>query len=264
MIPLSDLAGAAVALLLGLLFGLGVRRVGSSNRPPAGHMRARTAVFTAGILTFVVAWLLPGGSVVPAMTAHVLLAFAVPPLLLLGIPRPVLLPLFAHRRSRRLLQALTQPFRAGALFLLVLCLCYLPIVFNAALRNDGWRFGVELAVLSAAVLFWWPVIEPLPAWDRELADVGKLLYLFVGSATLKTLGFILATTPRPIYTLPSQSRPLWGLSASNDQQYAGWLMVAAGTFVLLAAATVICAHLLHEPNEAHVSLQPGDQRMAEE
>jgi putative membrane protein len=249
MLWTSALAGAGVVAALDLLFVLGIRRARANNRPLPRNMGGRVAAFGAGTLAFLFAVALPGGSVLPEMSGHVMLAFAAPPLLLLGVPRVVLLPLFAHRGSRRAMQALTRPSRTATLFLLALFLCYLPRVFDATLA-DGWlRFAAGLVIFATAVLFWWPIIEPFPSWERELADMGKLLYLFIGSSVLKALGFILAIVPRPMYTLPPGSRPLWGLSALNDQQYAGWLMVVAGTFVLLAAASVICIRMLHEPGD---------------
>ena len=247
------LAGAAVAAVLCLLLAAGVRHAQATQRPKPAHGGASLALFALGILLFLLACGLPGTSVLPTMLGHVFLAFAVAPLLLLGVPRAALLPLFAHRRSRRFLRALTRPARAAVLFLVVLVLCYLPSVFNATLADEGLRFIEGLAVLAASVLFWWPVVEPFATWDRELAGIGKLLYLFAGSAVLKALGFILAIVPRPMYTLPAHAVPLWQLSVISDQQYAGWLMVSAGTFILLAAATVMCAHLLHEPDGADSS-----------
>lgn len=232
-----------------VLLAVGIRQAQLSQRPKPAQGRAKTALFVLGLLLLLLACGLPGTSVLPTMMSHVLLAFAVPPLLLLGVPRAALLPLFAHRLPRRILQALTRPARAAVLFLVVLFGCYIPSVLNATMANEWLRVIMGLLILTAAVLFWWPLIEPFPAWERELADIGKLLYLFIGSSVLKALGFILAMVPRPIYTLPVHANPLWRLSAINDQQYAGWLMVCAGTFVLLAAATVVCAHLLHDPDE---------------
>ena len=259
MIALPIVAASAIAALLGVLYGLGMRRAQASNRPLPGRRGPRAAVFAGGVGCFWLSCVLPGGSVLPEMTGHVLLAFAAPPLLLLGVPRQALLPLFVHRRSRRLLKALTQPARAVVVFLGVLLLCYLPVVFDATLVNALYRFGIGLAIFTAALIFWWPVIEPFPTWDRELAGLGKLLYLFVGSSVLKALGFILALVPQPIYSLPVHVHPLWGLRPIDDQQYAGWLMVAAGALVLLAAATVICFQLLLEPDETDGSFSARGQ-----
>ena len=259
MTALQLVVGSAITALLCLLYGLGMRRATASNRPLPKRRAARASVFAGGVACFWLACVMPSGGVLPEMTGHVLFAFAAPPLLLLGVPRQALLPLFAHRRSRRLLQAVTRPVRAVVVFLGVLLLCYLPVVFNATLETAGLRFGIGLAIFAAALLFWWPVIEPFPSWDSELAGLGKLLYLFVGSSVLKALGFILAMVPRPIYRLPAHTLPLWGLQPIDDQQYAGWLMVAAGTFVLLAAATVICFQMLYEPTEVEESLPPRGQ-----
>jgi len=175
-------------------------------------------IFASGVACFFIACVLPGGSVFPEMIGHVLLAFAAPPLLLLGVPRQALLPIFVHRRPRRILRTITRPARAVVLFLTAFFLGYLPIVLNATLANAGLRFGMGLAIFATALLFWWPVIEPFPTWECDLAGLGKLLYLFIGSSVLKVLGFILAMVPRPIYRLPVSSHPLWGLSTLDDQQ----------------------------------------------
>jgi cytochrome c oxidase assembly factor CtaG len=262
MLWTSASAGVGIVALLDLLFIVGIRRARANHRPLPRNMGGRVALFGAGTLTFLFAVTLPGGSVLSEMTGHVLLAFAVPPLLLLGVPRVVLLPLFVHRGSRRVMQALTRPSRTAVLFLVTLFLCYLPDVFNATLAEAWLRFIVGVIILATALLFWWPIIEPFPSWERELADLGKLLYLFIGSSVLKALGFILAIVPRPIYALPPGSPPLWGLSALNDQQYAGWLMVVAGTFVLLAAASVICIRMLHEPGEDEEATRSQDHGAA--
>lgn len=252
---LPELVAAALAVALCALYRQGLHYAITQNRPLPADTRLRIAVFLTGVVVLLAAFVFPAHSVLPQMVEHVLLAFAVPPLLLLGVPRPVLLPLFERRVTRRVVRALTRPTRAAMLFLTVLFLWYMPGAFNATLANLALRVVAGLSILAVALLFWWPVIEPFPSWDRELADLGKLLYLFAGSTALKVLGFILAVVPRPIYTLPAARQPLWGLSALSDQQYAGWLMVGAGTLVLLAAATVVCARLFHEPGEAPDTLR---------
>lgn len=240
----------AIAVLLCLLFRQGLRHARAGPYPLEGRLGRRPLLFLLGVLTFVLAFALPTASILAQMVEHVLLAFAVPPLLLLGVPRPLLLPLFEHRRSRHALRAVTRPARAAALFMAALFLWYLPRLFDAALASDWLRLLAGLSILVASLLFWWPVIEPFPAWEPELADLGKLLYLFVASSALKVLGFILALVPRPIYAPPAGAPALWGLSRLDDQHYAGWLLVMAGTFVLLGAATVVCARLFADPDDA--------------
>ena len=246
---LPDPVAIGLAAGLCVLFIRGLRSARSSNRPFSSALSRRPVVFGAGIVVFLAAFTLPGYSIFPQMIEHVLLAFAVPPLFLLGVPKPVLLPIFEHRRPRHLLRALTRPGRSAALFLVILFLWYAPGLFELTLASEAIRMGAGLSILAAAILFWWPVIEPFPAWDQELADLGKLLYLFVGSSVLKVLGFILAIAPRPIYRLPAFDQPAWGLTRLADQQDAGWLMVCAGTFVLLGAATVVCIRMFQEPDD---------------
>lgn len=238
-----------IAALLCLLFRQGLRHARAGPYPVDGRLGRRPLLFLLGVLTFVLAFALPASAVLTQMVEHVLLAFAVPPLLLLGVPRPILLPLFEHRRSRHLLRAVTRPGRAAFLFMTVLFGWYLPQCFDAALASEWLRLLAGLSILAVSLLFWWPVIEPFPAWEPELADLGKLLYLFVASSALKVLGFILALVPRPIYTLPAGALSPWGISLLDDQHYAGWLIVMAGTLVLLGAATIVCCRLFADPDE---------------
>lgn len=256
MIWLPYLVAPAISAALCFLYWWALRRARRSNRPYAGRVGRRPILFAGSLAVFLVAFSLPGDAVLPRMLEHVLLAFAVPPLLLLGLPRPVLVPLFERRHSRRLLQIVTRPLQAIVLFLVVLFVWYAPGLFNVTLVDAWVHILAGLTILFVAVLFWWPVIEPLPSWHPELAELGKLLYLFVGSTALKVLGFILAFAPQPIYHLPATSRPFWGLSPLEDQQGAGLLMLVAGTLVLLAAATVVCARLF-AADEAAATYQPS-------
>ncbi|MCL4508612.1 MAG: cytochrome c oxidase assembly protein [Chloroflexi bacterium] len=221
-----------------------------THRPLPRFSKARLVLLTLGLLSLFVGFAVPTHSVLPEMISHVLLAFAAAPLLLLGVPRAALLPLFSHPHLRRLAWALTQPPRAVTMFVLAISVCYLPRLLNVALQNASLRFLEGAVVTATALLFWWPVIEPWPAWPAEFAEMGKLLYLFIGSTALKVPGFILAIVPHTLYILPSDARPLFGLKPLADQQLAGWLMVLAGTFVLFAAATVVCFQLFHEPRKS--------------
>jgi cytochrome c oxidase assembly factor CtaG len=251
LVWLPDLVAATIAVALCLLCWRAVCYARQTNRPMPPASGRRAFLFGAGILVYVLAFSLPGQSVLPQMVEHVLLAFAVPPLLLLGVPKAALLPLFEHRRSRRTLRAFTRPSHAAVLFLGVLFLWYFPRLFEQTLASPGLRLAAGLSILLVATFFWWPIIEPFPAWEQELADLGKLLYLFIGSSVLKVLGFILAIVPRPIYQLPAHALPAWGLTPLSDQQDAGWLMVLAGTFVLLGAATIVCVRMFQDPDEAN-------------
>jgi putative membrane protein len=205
-------------------------------------------VFALALLLFAGAFSLPYASVFSQMSEHLLLAFVVPPLLLLGVPRPLLLPIFERKWLRRLMKWATSPLRALSQFVTVLFIWYTPRLFNLTLADDRMRVLAGLSILAVAVLFWWPVVEPLPAWNSELAAMGKLLYLFAGSMVIKFLGFMLAFVPRPMYSLPVGAHLFWGFDALADQQAAGWIMLLAGMLVLLAAATVVMVEVFHEPS----------------
>src|SRR5262249_61088712 len=71
------------------------------------------------------------------MIQHLLLAFAMPPLLLYGTPGWMIEPLLRPPLIRRLGRTLTRPSGAFASFNLVLVACHLPPLYNLAMAHHG-------------------------------------------------------------------------------------------------------------------------------
>ncbi|MCL4541437.1 MAG: cytochrome c oxidase assembly protein, partial [Chloroflexi bacterium] len=133
---------------------------------------------------------------------------------------------------------------------------YLPHVLDPVLATPALRFGIDLLIFFISLVFWWPVIEPWPLWHPDFGAMGKILYLFIGSTALKVPGFILAIVPRTLYQLPPGTYPVFGLTPLGDQQFAGWILVLAGTFILLTAASVVCFRMLNDtPDTQNVPVQ---------
>lgn len=216
------------------------------GRPLPRKRSRQFSLFVSGLVLLWIALALPAHSVLTAMISHMLLAFFAAPLLLLGLPRATLLPLFEHARARHFMQLTTRPAYAVSAFVVVISTCYLPHVLDPTLTVPALRFGIDLLLFFISLAFWWPVIEPWPLWHPEFGAMGKILYLFIGSTALKVPGFILAIVPRTLYQLPPRTHLVFGLTPLEDQQFAGWMLVLAGTFVLLAAASVVCFQMMND------------------
>jgi cytochrome c oxidase assembly factor CtaG len=188
------------------------------------------------------------------MVQHLLLMTLAPPLILLGMPRKPL----AHGLPQRLLQAIGRPLRSEPVQQLASvvtnpALCWLaaagtlvvwhiPSVFMLGLRSQVWHGAEQASFLAAGLLYWLPVIRPLPnSWKWPESSI--LLYLFLATLPCDILSGFLVFCDRVVYPV-FLSSPAFAVSALEDQQCAGALMWTCVTVVYLIAGSVFTARLL--------------------
>jgi putative membrane protein len=165
-----------------------------------------------------------------------------PPLLLLGLyprlvgpfTRPVLKPLLRNRRTHALLCVASTPALALGVWLAVLYAWHAPALYGWALRNETVHVVEHLFFVNAGLLFWLPVIEPVPAPVR-MSPPAKLAYLAAGQVATALLAAALIWGPL-LYPFYDASRALWGLSAAADQRIAGLTMMVVDMLAALSAA----------------------------
>ena len=172
---------------------------------------------------------------------NVMIADWAPPLLLLGLTPAMVDGLV--RRGGKPLAVLTRPKVALPVWLVGWYAIHYAGFYDAALRNH-WLLYVEHALLIAmGLLFWWPVICGKPNPLSTLASLGYLAAAFVGSAFL---GLALTFATRPVYDFYEDAPRLWGLTATQDQNYAGVLMNAEQALVFLIAIGYFVLRLIEE------------------
>ena len=236
------LLGLAVALLG---YGLLAWRLWRAS----GRFDARAAVAWAlGILVVLVALQSPldavaGESLLSAhMLQHGLLMSVAPPLLLLGLyprlvvpfTRPVVKPILGDRRTHAVLRVASMPALALGAWLAVLYAWHLPALYEWALRNETVHVVEHLFFVNVGILFWLPVIEPVPALVR-MKPSAKLAYLAAGQVGTALLAAALIWGPL-LYPFYDASQSLWGLSAAVDQRIAGLTMVVVDMLAALSVA----------------------------
>src|ERR1700757_4950661 len=86
------------------------------------------------------------------MIQHLLLAFAMPPLLLYGTPGWMLRPLLASPELLRLGRALTRPAGAFATFNFILVAWHLPPLYNLAMNQHPVHIVQHLMIMAASVI----------------------------------------------------------------------------------------------------------------
>ena len=208
------------------------------------------------------------------MVQHLLLMTVAPPLILLGAPVKPLL----HALPQRPVHAIGRPLRSAAMGQMgsalthpalcwfaaagTLVVWHVPAVFMLGLRSDMWHGIEQASFLATGFLFWWPVVQPLPAsWKWPESSI--LLYLFLATLPCDILSGFLVFCDRVVYPVyRSSSQPL-GLSALEDQECAGALMWTCVTLVYLIAGAIVTARLLSpRSSQEHAILQSQPQAIA--
>lgn len=165
---------------------------------------------------------------------HFLLALIIPPLLLLGTPQWLADSALQHPAVRKIERAIGQPPVSWLLGVGTMLAWHIPLLFNAALANDGLHVVQHLSFLVTGTIFWWPIVGPLE--NRHLPVLGAVSYLFSACACCSLLGAFLTLGPvglYPAYLNPPIVKPL-GLDPRSDQQLGGLLMWVPGCFVYLS------------------------------
>jgi putative membrane protein len=251
--PPTIVAGLAVATLL---YGLGVGRVWRRAGLGAVVPVWRAVAYAAGLLAVALALLSPIATFSSLlftmhMAQHMLLSMVAAPLILLGAPLvPVLwgLPLEGRRALgrafapptalHRLFGRLTHPPLALGLHTLMLWGWHVPALYEAALRSELVHELQHALVFGTGLLFWWPVIQPIPG-RRRLPHAAALIYVSLGALAQKPLGGLLGLAGKPLYGYYEAVPRVWGLSALDDQRIAGLSMLTVGFFILAAAFTAV-------------------------
>ncbi|HLF71251.1 MAG TPA: cytochrome c oxidase assembly protein [Dehalococcoidia bacterium] len=189
------------------------------------------------------------------MLQHVALTTIGPPLVLLGISAAQLRPLFESRLGP-ILRAATNPVVAGTLFIVNMWLWHIPPVYDSALNHLGVHIGMHVAFMATGLLFWWPVVRPLPE-QIHTSEGARLLYLFVTGFPMALLALLLLSSNNVIYGFYGAGPRQWGISPIADQQVAGMIMGALGEAASFVAITLLFFRYLDREEAAAPSAHPG-------
>jgi putative membrane protein len=173
------------------------------------------------------------------MIQHMLLVFALPPLLLHGTPGWMLRPLLRDARLLRLGRVLTRPTGAFAAFNLILVAWHLPPLYNLAMEQHPVHIVEHLMIMAASVILWWPVLSPLPELPRAAYPI-QLLYLFVVGLPMVMVAIFITMADSVLYPYYAAAPRVWErLTPHADQHLGGLIMWIPGGLVFLAAISVV-------------------------
>jgi cytochrome c oxidase assembly factor CtaG len=121
---------------------------------------------------------------------------------------------------------------------------HLPGAYGASLRFELVHDAQHLSFFLAALLFWWPVIDPAPRLHGHVHHAWRLVYVVPAAFQSQALGLIFAFLTRRVLYPHYEAMPrLWGFTALQDQSAAGLLMMQVEGVVYLAAVLLLVARM---------------------
>jgi len=186
---------------------------------------------------------------------YILFTLVAPPLLISGTPRWMLRRLIRPRWAFGLASFLSRPLIAFAIFNIVMLGTHLPAVVDGLTASQLGSFAVDMSWLVSGLVFWWPIIGPLPELE-PLAYPGRIVYLVVNVFIPTVPAAFLTYARYPIYSLYELAPPVGSLSTIEDQQLAGLIMKIVGGFIVFGTASVLFFQW-SQAEERRVASPPG-------
>lgn len=249
----------AAVLLTGAVYVRGFRRL--HRQMPGRFPLWRLGAFMGGLAALLIAIASPLAAfddllLQVHMVQHMLLMFVAPPLLLLGAPAIALLrglpvpiarrgigPLLRWRVLRRIRDFLANPLVCWLALFVATWIWHAPGPYQLALRSEGWHEVEHACFIAAAMLFWWPVVQPWPSrarWPRWT----MVPYLLLADAQNTVLSALLVFSDRVIYPYYESVPRITGTTPLGDQVMAGVIMWVPGSLFFLVPGAAIIFSLL--------------------
>jgi cytochrome c oxidase assembly factor CtaG len=252
-------------LLTGIIYICGWRRL--RRQMPQRFGLPRLVAFLSGLAVIVIAIASPLDAfanllLVAHMIQHLLLLMVAPPMILYGAPYlPILRglparvfkhgagPFLASPGLQKFGRRLTHPLVCWVTFTITSLTWHMPKFYELALRSPFWHEAEHLCFLGAALLFWWPVVQPWPSrpqWPRW----AMIPYLFLADFQNTALAAFLIFCDRVVYPSYAVAPRLLNLSPLEDQAAAGAVMWVPGSMVYLIPVGLLTIQALSSRQRA--------------
>ena len=269
VVPVSpsswDLLALLALAIVGLLYAIGAKRLFDRG------VRVRRVER----LSFWIGWATLAAAVAPPLDAaaalrfsahmaqHELLMLIGAPLLIVGRPVVSLLwslparmrPTAGATLNRTLVATLwrwlTTPVVAWALHGLVIWVWHLPVLYEGAIRHEGFHAFQHATFVATAVFFWWGLVYG--RYGRA-AYGASALFVFITSVHTGVLGAMFTLSNAPYYPLYVARGSAAGVDALADQQLAGlYMWIPAGIVLTLFGLSLLVAWLAEAERRATVN-----------
>jgi len=216
-----------------------------ATRPEGQRASNRQVLsFVTGLIVFGVAVLWPLGdlaahwSLLALVLQRLLLMLAVPPLLVLGTPRPILTRITRPPPVDAVLRIAVRPIPAIAIVTVIAVGSLTTDAVSLAARSEVARVIVQCLILGAGAVLWAPVMTQLPG-AKKITALGRGGYLIVQSIVPSFLSIVWIFAKRPLYPAYSHHGTVFDMSPRLDQQLSGFLAKLSTIAVLWTVAFII-------------------------
>ena len=234
-------------VLVGLLIGMYARAIRILRNRGWHVARGQQACWYVGVALIAIGLLGPldrlaKDLMTAHMAQHLLIGDLAAPFLLMGmrtpvlvflLPRPLLVRLARRHRLRSVFRFVRRPLVALPLYVVVLYTWHFAFAFEAALRNGLVHDIQHESFFLAALLVWWPAIEPTRG--RMPGELWKAGYILGARVLAMFLAMALLISRHPAYSFYADKGGSHGLSPLTDQQVAGGLMLCIDIVVMMVA-----------------------------
>jgi putative membrane protein len=240
-VHLSTLVGC-LGLVAGYLYAVGPLRRRHALAPRADPLQ--TGFFLTGVAVMFLALNGPIHELSDYylfsahMVQHLLLTLIMPPLLLIGLPAWLVRPLLRMPVLATTARLLTSPLIAFGIYNVVFAGWHLPQFYNWALEDHNVHIIQHLMFIGAAMLVWWPVVDPVPEL-RRLASPVRMLYLFALGIPMSVVSALITLSDSVLYAWYAEAPRVFNLGALDDQQMGGLIMWVPGMMVYWVAITIL-------------------------
>jgi putative membrane protein len=226
--------------LVGLVAGyLGAtRQRGDAAAPRQKILFFCGVVLLAAALTWPLGDLARHWLLLALVLQRLLLTLAVPPLLVLGTPRPLVARLTRPAAVDAVLRVAVRPAPAVVIVTVVAVGTLTVGAVSLAAQHLAALVVIELLVLASGFVLWAPVLTVLPG-AQPLSALGRGGYLIVQSIVPSFLSIVWIFARHSLYPPFAHKGTVVGMTPLLDQELAGFLAKLSTIAVLWTVAFVI-------------------------
>jgi cytochrome c oxidase assembly factor CtaG len=231
--PVQEIGFPVVVILAWIPYHVRARTLARGHRPVPTW---RQVCFASGLAVLLIAASPPVDTLsdqllVAHMAEHLLIGDIAALLLVLGLTGPMLAPLL-HNRPAAALRFFTHPVVAIVCWGVNFYVWHLPVLYQAALRDDALHALEHATFLAFGMAVWMALLGPWPkpVW---FSNGARLAYIVVVRLTGTVLANVLIFGGTVFYPIYHDGDAHWHISPAADQVAAGGLMMVEESFLTI-------------------------------
>ncbi|WP_121662166.1 cytochrome c oxidase assembly protein [Metabacillus litoralis] len=158
------------------------------------------------------------------MLEQSLVYIALPPLLLLGLPKHFVEPIFAFGLRYKIIRFLKYPLIPLLLFNVLFSFYHIPFIFNLVVSNNILH-NLTHAILTVTAFFMWIPLIPMVRELDKLTEVQKVGYIFGAGVLLTPACALIIFSEQTFYPVYSEAPQLFSILPPLEDQRTGGIIM---------------------------------------